>query len=87
MTEPPVDQGHPPDEPPPGVAQPLLWRLAVRLYRDHDRAVRDRAGGLACALCRQPWPCRGRRLAQHALAEAWLPACRPTGRNGPPAGR
>jgi len=81
VTDPPMDRDdHPPDDPPPGVAQPTLWRLAVRLYRDHGGVVRDARGLLACSLCHQPWPCRGRRLAQLGLAEAWLP---PRGRGRP----
>jgi hypothetical protein len=67
----PFDPEHPPDDPPPGVAQPMLWRVAVRLHRDHDVVVRDRAGALVCDLCRQRWPCFGRRLAQRGLLAAW----------------
>ncbi len=31
----------PPEEPPPGVAGEILWRLAVRLHRDHGAVVAD----------------------------------------------
>jgi len=61
----------PPDEPPPQVTSELLWRVAVRLYRDHsaDRPAQPE-GELRCARCPNPWPCSGRRLAELALASA-----------------
>jgi hypothetical protein len=62
------------DEPPAGVRQDLLWRVANRLYQDHgrvasaeDEAPDDRR---RCRRCRQPWPCSGRRLAELALINA-----------------
>jgi len=67
----PFDADHEPEEPPPGVAHLMLWRIAVRVHRDHSREVRDSAGSIVCALCRQPWPCFGRRMAQRALRAAW----------------
>jgi hypothetical protein len=64
------------DEPPAGVHQDLLWRVANRLYRDHGRiaAVDDEASDdrQRCRRCRQPWPCSGRRLAELALITARL---------------
>jgi hypothetical protein len=59
----------PPEEPPPQVTSELLWRVAVRLYRDHsiDQREPDEA---RCAHCPHPWPCSGRRLAELALAAA-----------------
>jgi hypothetical protein len=65
----------PPDEPPPGVTAELLWRVAIRLYRDHGAVLacdHDHAEGPRehCRRCRQPWPCSGRRLAELALISA-----------------
>jgi hypothetical protein len=61
----------PPEEPPPQVSSELLWRVAVRLYRDHSR---DRQASNQdeprCAHCPHPWPCSGRRLAELALTAA-----------------
>jgi hypothetical protein len=53
-----------PEEPPPWVRSEVLWRLAVRLYRDHSEA------GEACTGCGQRWPCSGRRLAELGLGRA-----------------
>jgi hypothetical protein len=36
MPDLPFDLEHPPEEPPDWVSRPMLWRLAVRLHRDHD---------------------------------------------------
>jgi hypothetical protein len=33
-------------------------------------------------MCRQPWPCFGRRLAQRALIAAWRPVPAPSGAAG-----
>jgi hypothetical protein len=56
----------PPGEPHERVRSEVLWRLAVRLYRDHDHtSAADR-----CRSCDQPWPCSGRRLAQLGLRRA-----------------
>ncbi|HEX8627837.1 MAG TPA: hypothetical protein VF755_06675 [Catenuloplanes sp.] len=65
------DPDNPPDEPPPGVRQPLLWRLAIGLRRDHDL---DRTPGGQpdrCRVCRAPWPCLVRRTAERALLVAF----------------
>ena len=70
----PFDVDAPPDDPPPGVAHPMLWRVAVRVSRDHSRTVRDAAGVIVCLLCRQEWPCFGRRMATRAQAAAWQAA-------------
>ena len=69
----------PGEEPPPTVSAELLWRVAVRLLRDHpDGSVGPAAGRPLCAQCHQPWPCSGRRLAQLGLERA-------VGRTGQPA--
>ena len=64
----PVPSGEPalPGEPPEPVSSELLWRLATRLYRDHD----PRPGGAECVICHQRWPCSGRRLAELGLIRA-----------------
>jgi hypothetical protein len=66
----PYEMDPPPDEPPPGTAQPMLWRVAVRLHRDHSRLLLG-PGLMVCALCEQKWPCFGRQLAWRALVAAW----------------
>jgi hypothetical protein len=68
-----VDLYDPPMEPPPRVEHELLWRVAVRLYRDHEPQAACRCGvGLhpptsedkpTCRACGKPSPCSGRRLA------------------------
>jgi hypothetical protein len=55
-----------PGEPPERVGSELLWRLATRLYQDHDRG----SGETVCAACGQAWPCSGRRLAELGLIRA-----------------
>lgn len=55
-----------PGEPPERVRSEVLWRLAARLYRDHDHDP----GGAVCANCHQRWPCAGRRLAELGLIRA-----------------
>lgn len=70
------DPDHPPAEPPAG-ADPLLWRLAYGLHRDH----RPQTDGF-CMTCREFWPCRPRHLAgQGFLAAVQSPGRR---RPGPP---
>jgi hypothetical protein len=51
----------------------MLWRVAIRLHRDHAEVVADRGQLPTCALCGDQWPCFGRRLAIRGL----LGACRP----------
>jgi hypothetical protein len=61
----------PPEEPPAQVSSELLWRVAVRLYRDHSRDRRaPEAEEPRCTRCPHPWPCSGRRLAELALTAA-----------------
>jgi hypothetical protein len=45
----------------------MLWRLAVRQFRDHSR---DAGAPARCGGCHHPWPCSGRRLAELALITA-----------------
>lgn len=82
MVELPFDVDSPPDEPPPGITQQMLWRVAIRLHHDHKTVVRDASGTVTCELCRQPWPCHGRRLAQRGLVAAWREAVDPAGASG-----
>ena len=71
MSESPFDLENPPDEPPAGVVQPMAWRLAVRLHRDHSPASTDPARPPVCRACGDPWPCHGRRIAERGLLAAW----------------
>ena len=59
----------PTEEPPPHVTSEIVWRLAVRLFRDHGRASPDQDPP-RCSRCDQLWPCSGRRLAELGLNEA-----------------
>ncbi|GAB3984794.1 hypothetical protein V1634_10705 [Plantactinospora veratri] len=75
----PFDPENPPDEPPPEVVQPMAWRLAVRLHREHsplpaepDNRLSGPAGPNVCRACADPWPCHGRQIAVRGL----LAACR-----------
>ena len=66
----PFDLANPPEQPPPEVRQPNLWRLAICLFRDH---VPGSSGAGVIALCRncaQVWPCPCRRFAERALIDA-----------------
>jgi hypothetical protein len=58
------DPQHPPEEAPAG-ADPLFWRLAFGLFRDHRPDIDDR-----CVTCRAGWPCGPRRLADEGFAKA-----------------
>lgn len=70
MTDVPFDLTNPPDEPPPAVRQPVMWRVAICLFRDHAPGFGG-AGVLArCRACGQVWPCRCRRFAERALIDA-----------------
>lgn len=77
----PFDPSDPPDDPPLDVTQVTLWRLAVRLVRDHvagpggDPAVtvRPSARRARCVACADVWPCRRRRMAEHALVSLARP--------------
>jgi hypothetical protein len=61
------DPEHPPAEPPAG-ADPLIWRLAYGLYRDHY----PHTDGF-CVTCREFWPCAPRRLADQGFSAAFPP--------------
>jgi hypothetical protein len=67
------DPEDPPTEPPLDAPQPLLWAMARQVFGDHD-VPEDDGGPMVprCRLCDEPWPCRPRRVAEHAL----LAACR-----------
>lgn len=61
----------PGEEPPDAVTSEILWRLAVRLFRDHAGGPTPQPDSpIRCGTCRQPWPCSGRRLAELGIAEA-----------------
>jgi hypothetical protein len=70
MTDVPFDLADPPDDPPPAVRQPVMWRVAICLFRDHSPGLAG-AGVLArCRACGLVWPCRCRRFAERALIDA-----------------
>ena len=60
----------PGDEPPGGVGSEILWRVAARLFRDHQPAVSRAGPARTCAACDRPWPCSGLRMAQLGLSAA-----------------
>lgn len=66
----------PGEEPPTAVSSEILWRVAVRLYREHGpprTPPADAPRGDAtptCVGCGQPWPCSGRRLAELGMNAA-----------------
>ena len=64
----------PGEEPPGEVASEILWRVAARLFRDHQPAAADSeaqpAARSACAGCGRPWPCSGFRMAELGLSTA-----------------
>jgi hypothetical protein len=73
MNDLPFDLTDPPDDPPPAVRQPVMWRVAICLFRDHAPGLAG-AGVLArCRTCGQVWPCRCRRFAERALIDACAP--------------
>jgi hypothetical protein len=61
-TEPEFD--NPPEAAPEG-ADPLIWRLAYGLFRDHQPG-----GGGECASCHRQAPCEWRLLAQAGFQKA-----------------
>jgi hypothetical protein len=78
-----TSDGRPTGEPPApiGAGLPigaeLLWRLAVRQFREHGRSQLSQEHGQShgsgperCVRCAQPWPCSGRRLAELGLRAA-----------------
>jgi hypothetical protein len=80
MADRPIDVHDPSEEPPVQIRSELLWRLSVRLFREHVAAgpicsrcaesLAPPGTGLECAWCGQPWPCSGRRLAEVGLNAA-----------------
>jgi hypothetical protein len=68
MTHLPFDPSNPPEEPPAQVAQPMMWRMAVRLVTDHrpDWSAVGRARP-PCRCCGDSWPCRGHELGRRGL--------------------
>jgi hypothetical protein len=58
---------HPGDEPPGEVASEILWRVAARLFRDHQPGPGGAGSRPACAVCGRPWPCSGVRMAELGL--------------------
>jgi len=67
----PFDSDCPPIEPSPRVRQSLLWRLAVRLYREHRAEIQcPTLRPPQCRVCGREWPCEGRRLAERGLVVA-----------------
>jgi hypothetical protein len=67
MSHPNTASGHLPEEPPPHVTSEILWRQAVRLWREHEQNLDPTP---RCAGCGQPWPCSSRRLALLGLNRA-----------------
>ncbi|MFF0378965.1 hypothetical protein [Actinoplanes missouriensis] len=69
----PLDFGGqtPPIDPPAGCVSPLIWRLARRLYADHQPGPDG-----WCLNCRPAivYPCVARQLADLGLAVAVRPA-------------
>jgi hypothetical protein len=60
----------PGDEPPAGVGSEILWRVAARLFRDHQPGTSGAGPVRTCAACDRPWPCSGVRMAQLGLSAA-----------------
>lgn len=73
-----IDLQNPPEEPPREVKHELLWRLAVRLLRDHQpetvctcvASQADTGKGATCMTCRSHSPCSGQRMALLGLSVA-----------------
>jgi hypothetical protein len=61
---------HPGDEPPAEVVSEILWRVAVRLLRDHQPAPAPGEASVTCTCCARPWPCSGVRMAELGLSAA-----------------
>jgi hypothetical protein len=66
----PFDLTDPPDRPPSEVSEPLFWRVAVCLLREHSPGLGGVGALVRCRTCAEVWPCRSRRLAERALIEA-----------------
>lgn len=72
MELPQIDWSDPPFEPPKEVMQPMLWRLAVRIWRDHIPQVQVEPSdpaqpGRRCRVCELRWPCPARGYAERGL--------------------
>jgi hypothetical protein len=68
----------PTDEPPAGMRQRTLWRLAMCVLHDHVRVgagAAETGAGAAniCVRCREDWPCACRKLAERALTNLARP--------------
>jgi hypothetical protein len=74
----PFDPENPPERP-PAASEPLVWRLAYRIHRDHQP---DQDG--RCVLCRPPttWPCPGSRLSARGFLAALNRRYRPLNEPG-----
>jgi hypothetical protein len=55
------DTEDPPEQPPPGCADPLLWRVSVALHQEHRWYRGDRCS------CGDRYPCDRGRLAERGL--------------------
>ena len=61
---------HAGDEPPEEVASEIAWRVAARLFRDHQPGPVGGGAQSTCASCGRPWPCSGVRMAELGLMSA-----------------
>lgn len=61
---------HPGEEPPDEVASEIAWRVAARLFRDHQPGPGGEDDRPSCATCGRPWPCSGVRIAELGLMSA-----------------
>jgi hypothetical protein len=61
---------HPGDEPPGDMASEIAWRVAARLFRDHQPGPDGEGGRPTCATCGRLWPCSGVRMAELGLMSA-----------------
>jgi hypothetical protein len=55
------DTDAPPEQPPAGCADPLLWRVSRALYEEHRWEPGDRC------MCGDRYPCNRARLAERGL--------------------
>jgi hypothetical protein len=70
MADVPLDPREPPEERPDRAARHMVWRLAVRMHRDHGPTGAEPGEPGTCPTCREPWPCRARRMAERGLIAA-----------------
>lgn len=61
------DPAEPPASPPPECVNPLMWRMAHQLFRDHRP---DRDGFCVTCVPGEFLPCVGRHLAQRGFRVA-----------------